>query len=67
LDILIQNYMTLFIINIILNYLILNMSMSLLNGERIIKELVEKVFHPSRLLNICNKYNIDFIDLMDIY
>jgi len=54
-------------INIILNYLILNMSMSLLNGERIIKELVEKVFHPSRLLNICNKYNIDFIDLMDIY
>jgi hypothetical protein len=43
------------------------MNLNLLNGRLIMKELFEKVFHPSRLLNICNKYNIDFIDLMDIY
>ena len=38
-----------------------------LKGKLIMKELVEKVFHPYRLLLICNKYNVDFIDLIDIY
>jgi len=36
-------------------------------GKLIMKELVEKIFHPSRLLNITKEYNIDFIDLMEIY
>jgi hypothetical protein len=36
-------------------------------GKIIIKELVEKIFHPNRIHTICNKYNIDFIDLIDIY
>jgi len=34
---------------------------------KLMKELVEKVFHPTRLLNISNKYNIDFIDLINLY
>ena len=34
-----------------------------MKGKIIMKELVEKVFHPMRLYNICDKYNIDFIDL----
>jgi len=38
-----------------------------LKGKILMKELVEKVFHPQRLLNICDKYNINFIDLIDIY
>jgi hypothetical protein len=44
-----------------------NMDENKLKGKIIMKELVEKVFHPSRLLNISNQYNIDFIDLVDIY
>jgi len=44
-----------------------NMNLNKLKGKIIMKELVEKVFHPTRLLNISNKYNIDFIDLADIY
>ena len=43
------------------------MDLDTLKGKIIMKELVEKVFHPDRLLNICTTYNIDFIDLMDIY
>ena len=34
---------------------------------KLFKELVEKVFHPKRLFNICNLYKIEFIELMDIY
>jgi hypothetical protein len=44
-----------------------NIDVNKLNGKIIMKELAEKVFHPTRLLNISNKYNIDFIDLIDIY
>ena len=44
-----------------------NMNLNKLKGRIIMKELVEKVFHPTRLLNISNQYNIDFIDLMEIY
>lgn len=36
-------------------------------GDIILQELVEKVFHPSRLLKICEKYNIEFTDLIEIY
>lgn len=31
------------------------------------EELVAKVFHPHRLLKICEAYNIEFDELMDIY
>ena len=48
------------------NY-ILNIDLNKLKGKIIIKELVEKVFNPQRLLNICNNYHIDFVDLVDIY
>ena len=44
-----------------------NMDLNKLKGRLIMKELVEKVFHPTRLLNISNKYNIGFIDLIEIY
>jgi type I site-specific restriction-modification system R (restriction) subunit len=36
-------------------------------GNIILKELTEKVFHPNRLLKICDTYNINFEQLMDIY
>jgi len=49
------------------NYYILNVDLESLKGKIIMKELVQKVFHPERLLNICNTYHIDFMDLMDIY
>ena len=35
--------------------------------KNLLKELTEKVFHPHRLLNLCEKYNIDFDKLLDIY
>ena len=44
-----------------------NMDVNKLRGKLIMKELAEKVFHPTRLLNISNQYNIDFIDLIEIY
>ena len=50
-----------------INHNIENMDVNKLKGKIIMKELVEKVFHPSRLLNISNQYNIDFIDLIEIY
>ena len=31
------------------------------------EELAAYVFHPDRLIKICEKYNIDFYDLMEIY
>ena len=36
-------------------------------GKIIFKELVEKIFHPNRLLKICDKYNINFTDINDYY
>jgi hypothetical protein len=51
----------------IFDYYISNIPFNKLKGQIIMKELVEKVFHPNRILNICNQYNIDFIDLIDIY
>ena len=36
-------------------------------GNTILRELTEKVFHPNRLLKLCDKYNIGFYELMDIY
>jgi hypothetical protein len=36
-------------------------------GQIIFKELTEKIFHPTRLLNICDMYNIEFDQLMEIY
>jgi hypothetical protein len=36
-------------------------------GNVILQELTEKVFHPNRLLKLCDKYNIGFDELMDIY
>ena len=44
-----------------------NISNIELKGKIFLKELVEKVFKPERLFNISNKFNIDFIDLIDIY
>jgi hypothetical protein len=31
------------------------------------QELCEIVFHPNRLLHISKKYNIELIDLLNIY
>jgi hypothetical protein len=36
-------------------------------GNIILKELTQKVFHPNRLLKICNTYNIEFDKLLEIY
>jgi hypothetical protein len=44
-----------------------NLVKNKLIGNIILKELTEKVFHPNRLLNICNKYNIEFDKLLEIY
>lgn len=33
----------------------------------ILKELIEKVFNPHRLVKICDTYNIEFEELNDIY
>jgi len=52
---------------IIFDDYILKLNLNKLKGKIIMKELVEKVFHPERLFNISNKYDIDFIDLIDIY
>ncbi len=30
------------------------------------EELVKKVFHPSRLMKIANRHNIDLIELLEI-
>lgn len=36
-------------------------------GKIILKELVEKVFHPDRLIKISQQYNIELFDLVDLY
>ena len=36
-------------------------------GNIILQELTQKVFHPNRLLKICDKYNIGFDELIEIY
>ena len=43
------------------------MNKNQLIGNIILEELVQIVFHPKRLLKICDQYNIDFIDLVEIY
>ena len=35
-------------------------------GNKIFKELTEYCFHPQRLLRLCNIYNIEMTDYMDI-
>jgi hypothetical protein len=32
-----------------------------------VEELIATVFHPDRLLCICKKYNIKFLELIQIY
>ncbi len=36
-------------------------------NKKLNRELVECVFNPKRLLKISEKYNVDFIDLVDMY
>lgn len=36
-------------------------------GKIIYEELVKKIFHPKRLLKICDTYNIELIDLVELY
>jgi hypothetical protein len=36
-------------------------------GNTILRELTEIVFHPNRLLKLCDEYNIGFDELMDSY
>jgi hypothetical protein len=31
------------------------------------EELIAKVFHPDRLVRICKKYKIQFLELIQIY
>ena len=35
--------------------------------SEVVEELIAKVFHPDRLLRICENYNIEFDDLVNIY
>jgi hypothetical protein len=49
------------------NYIRKNMTFDKLIGKVIIKELFEKVFHPKRLLKICNEFNIELYDLLKLY
>ncbi len=37
------------------------------NMKEFNEELVAKIFNPNRLLRLCDKYNINFIDINDIY
>jgi len=37
------------------------------NMSRMSEELASVVFHPKRLLKICDDYNIEFDEVMDIY
>ncbi len=36
-------------------------------GQIIYKELISKVFDPIRLFKICNKYNMEVKDLIEVY
>jgi len=36
-------------------------------NKTILQELVSKVFHPDRMLKMCDTYGIKFDDLLDIY
>ncbi len=49
------------------SYIEQNLVKDKLIGNIILKALIEKVFHPNQLLNICNIYNIDFDNLLKIY
>ncbi len=48
-------------------YIDKNLKEDKLIGRVIFKELTEKVLHPSRLMKICNEYNISFHDLISNY
>jgi len=36
-------------------------------NKTILQELVSKVFNPDRMLRLCNKYNLSFDDLIEMY
>ncbi len=63
LNIELYNYEKIKIDNIITDFIVNNNNI----GNIIFEELVSKVFNPNRLLTICEKYNIDFDELNDIY
>ncbi len=44
-----------------------NLTKEKLIGNIIYKELIERVFNPNRLLYLSNTYNIDFVQLLNIY
>ena len=48
-------------------YIINNFTIDKFIGKKIFIELIQKVFNPNRLLKLCNKYNINFQKLINIY
>ncbi len=52
---------------IIFDFIENNLKKEKLIGNIILEELVSKVFNPNRLIKISKKYNIEFIDLVDLY
>jgi hypothetical protein len=36
------------------------------NNKNFFEELVKKVFNPKRLISLCNRFNIDWLDYTDI-
>ncbi len=52
---------------LIYKYIKENLTKEKLIGNIICKELIEKVFHPKRLLHISNIYNIDIEQLLHFY
>jgi hypothetical protein len=48
-------------------YIIENTKKNKLIGNIILKELTEKVFHPKRLLKLCDIYGITFDELLESY
>ena len=36
-------------------------------GNIIKEELIKKIYHPNRLIHICERFNMDIHDLLDIY
>ncbi len=51
-------------IHLLFNY---NYEKMLSNNKEFTEELVAYVFNPKRLLKLCNTYNIDFLDYIDLY
>jgi len=48
-------------------YITRNITMDKLIGRIILEELVEKVFHPKRLLRISKEFNMDIYDYIEMY